>query len=79
LKNIKFLFLSLVLLIIVPGCKKDVLQEIPRDFLSPETAFSSVNGIEQGVVGIYSDVRNRWYRNGGTQAYGLFGLVYLNL
>jgi len=74
LKNIKFLFLSLVLLIIFPGCKKDVLQEIPRDFLSPETAFSSVNGIEQGVIGIYSDVRNKWYRNGGTQAYGLFGL-----
>jgi hypothetical protein len=74
LKNIKFLLLPLVLLFIVPACNKNVLDEVPRDFLSPETAFSSVNGIEQGVVGIYSDVRDKWYRNGGSQAYGLFGL-----
>lgn len=74
MKNNRYLLLSLFLLITVSACKKNVLDEKPLDFLSPGNAFSNANGIEQGIVGIYSDVRNRWYRNGGDQAYGLFGL-----
>ncbi|MBL7737285.1 MAG: RagB/SusD family nutrient uptake outer membrane protein [Chitinophagaceae bacterium] len=74
MKNNRYLLPLLILLISVSACEKDFLQEKPLDFLSPANAFSSVSGIEQGVIGIYSDVRKQWYRNGGAQAYGLFGL-----
>lgn len=66
--------LLLVTLLVMSACSEDTLKETPRDFLYPGTAYSDVIGIEQGIFGIYEDVRNRWYRNGGSQAYGLFGM-----
>jgi len=74
MKNNRYFLPLLILLISVSACNKDFLEEKPLDFLSPTNAYSSVNGIEQGIIGIYSDVRKQWYRNGGAQAYGLFGL-----
>lgn len=74
MRNNKYLLLSFILLIMLSSCGKNILDETPLDFLSPENAFSNVNGIQQGIVGIYSNVRDKWYRNGGAQAYGLFGM-----
>jgi hypothetical protein len=75
MKNKKYLLLSFIFLTMLSACKKHVLNETPLDFLSPGNAFSNVNGIEQGIVGIYSDVRDKWYRGWtGDQSYGLFGL-----
>lgn len=74
MKNKKYLLAPLIILTMVSSCKKDVLKEVPLDFLSPTSSYSTTNGIEQGTIGMYSDVRDKWYRNGGSQCYGLFGL-----
>lgn len=48
--------------------------ETPKDFLTPDNAYNSVDGIEQGIIGIYTDMRSNWYSSLGAQSYGLFGL-----
>lgn len=68
------LYILFASLFVFASCGDNLLTETPKDFLSPESAFTDVAGIEQGITGIYADVRDKWYRNGGAQSYGLFGL-----
>ncbi|MEX2565960.1 MAG: RagB/SusD family nutrient uptake outer membrane protein [Cyclobacteriaceae bacterium] len=66
---------TFMLLFIAFGCMDDeLLEERPLDFLTLTNAYSTPEGVEQGLIGLYSDIRNRWYRNGGAQSYGLFGM-----
>ena len=66
---------TVLLLFIFSGCNDDeILKEAPLDFLTPSNAYTTPSGIEQGLFGLYSEIRNRWYRNGGAQSYGLFGM-----
>ena len=41
-----------------PGCKK-ILEEQPRTFFAP-TFFSTADGIQGGIAGIYSSFRGQW-------------------
>lgn len=71
----KYLCVGFILVLFFSACDpEEILKEEPLDFLSPVTAYSTVGGLEQGMIGIYERVRNNWYRNGGSQAYGLYGL-----
>lgn len=63
----------IALLFIFSGCVDDeMLEEKPKDFLTPSNAYTSPDGIEGGIYGLYSDVRE-WY-NTRDQSYGLFGM-----
>ncbi len=39
------------------SCEDDILEEIPRSFLSPETTFVDTDGFRAGLVGVYSMTR----------------------
>lgn len=52
-------------LLLFSSCNEDeFLKETPLDFLAPENAYSSVEGITQGLVGIYDQFRSTWYYGG---------------
>ena len=66
---------TIMLLFIAFGCMdNELLEERPLDFLTLSNAYSNPEGVQQGLIGLYSDIRDKWYRNGGAQSYGLFGM-----
>ncbi len=75
LSYIKYLLLTFTLLLAFQGCNDDdFLEEKPLDFLTSSNAYSTKAGIDQGIIGMYGDIRNKWYQNSGQQSYGLFGM-----
>lgn len=70
----KICILSLLSLLVFSSCSKDVLNEIPLDFLAPENAYNTLPGIRQGTTGLYTAVRSSWYygiNDNATQLYGM--------
>lgn len=66
---------TLLLLFVFSACNDDeILEEVPLDFLTPSNAYTTPKGIESGLIGLYSDIRENWYANSGDQSYGLFGM-----
>ncbi len=62
----KCLLLTGILLLMFPSCNEDILEEVPLDFLSPEVAYKNIAGIEQGMNGLYFNVRSKIFtRTGG--------------
>ncbi|PPL00555.1 RagB/SusD family nutrient uptake outer membrane protein [Parapedobacter indicus] len=53
--------LTLLGLLLSPSCSKDILTEVPLDFLAPENAYQNVEGIRQGITGLHYNVRETWY------------------
>ena len=56
------------------SCSDNILVETPLDFLSPEIAYSSVEGIEQGINGLHERVRANYYygyNDTQSQMYGM--------
>jgi hypothetical protein len=49
------------------GCKKELVQT-PRASLDP-TYFATANGVKQGIVGVYGDLRNFFSNEGQVQYY----------
>ena len=78
LKNIgsgfskRWIYISFLLLIFSGCMNEEFLEETPKDFLTPSNAYSSPEGIEGGIYGLYSDIRH-WY-NTRDQSYGLFAM-----
>lgn len=56
----------LLVMLIFSSCSKDVLDEVPLDFLAPENAYNNIQGIRQGITGLHFTVRDGWY-NGDNQ------------
>jgi hypothetical protein len=52
--------LLIVIMLAFSSCSKDVLEETPLDFLSPENSYESVAGIRQGITGLHWTVRDMW-------------------
>lgn len=50
-----------VMVLICSSCQKDVLKEVPMDFLAPENAYTSFAGIQQGITGLHWFMRNSFY------------------
>lgn len=68
-----FLLLALPVQLLL-SCNKDVLKETPLDFLAPENAYNTLPGIQQGVAGLYTSVRQNWFygiNDNATQLYGM--------
>ncbi len=57
----KFLLYAGIILMIIPACSEDVLDETPLDFLAPENAYKTLPGIKQGISGLHFSVRQRWF------------------
>ncbi len=70
----KYFFLAGILVLIFSSCNEDVLKETPLDFLAPEVAYNSVEGIQQGINGLHTNVRKNYfpgYNDTQTQLYGM--------
>lgn len=64
---------TFMLSILFASCSEDeFLKEEPLDFLTPGNAYTSPEGIESGLIGLYSDVREKWFMT-ANQAYTLHG------
>ncbi len=48
-------------LVCFPACDSDFLEEKPLDFLAPDNAYTTVEGITQGINGLHWKVRNDWF------------------
>src|SRR3982750_1392813 len=57
-KIIQLTLLSALLIFVAGGCKS-VLDEQPRTFFAP-TFFTTTDGLQGGVAGIYSSFRGHW-------------------
>lgn len=67
---------ALIVVVNLTSCNEDViLEENPLDFLTPSNAYTTPEGIDQGIVGLYADLREKWsYCEVGMQPYGLYGM-----
>lgn len=75
MKKITYFLVLFAVTVMVSSCDDTSLTTTPRDFLTPGNTYTNVNGINQGIIGLYSLVRNDFYSNNiGLQSYGLFGL-----
>ncbi len=57
----KLLLYAAILILILPACSEDVLDEKPLDFLAPENAYNTLPGIQQGITGLHFSTRQRWF------------------
>lgn len=58
----KCLLLIGILVLMFPSCNENrILNEVPLDFLSPDNAYTSLPGIQQGMSAIYAFNRQYWY------------------
>src|SRR5690606_876400 len=67
--NSFFLFMAMLMLGLVSSCSKDVLEEKPLDFLSPDNAYLTEPGAQQGITAIHDRVRAAYY------SFGEFGVM----
>ncbi len=57
-----FSLLTVIFLSILAGCnEKEILKEVPLDFLSPSNAFSNPAGAKQGIAALNDDIRSRFF------------------
>ena len=71
-KYINMLGKGLLLLTIIPvlmlsSCSKDILKETALDFLSTDNAYNTISGIRTGISGLHTRFRNDWYLEAGGQ------------
>jgi starch-binding outer membrane protein, SusD/RagB family len=64
--SIRFSLLAFLLVLGVSACNEDkVLKETPLDFLTPQNAFKTKKGIDQGLAALYYNIRYRFYVGSG--------------
>ncbi len=52
--------LLLCLIFFTASCDEAFLKEVPKDFLSPENAYTDLAGFETAITALHSDARNIW-------------------
>lgn len=62
-KSGKLSLLLTFLFVICISCNGDMLDEKPKDFLTPGNAYSQPAYIEQGIIGLYQHARLWWTKN----------------
>ncbi|MDR1556978.1 MAG: RagB/SusD family nutrient uptake outer membrane protein [Tannerellaceae bacterium] len=62
-KSGKFFIAGSLSFLLLNACSGDLLEENPKDFLTPENAYSKPAYIEQGIVGLHQHVRLWWTEN----------------
>ena len=66
----KCLLIAVILLFIFTSCSNSILDERPLDFLSPDNAYLTEQGILQGITAIHDRVRSAYY------SFGEFGVMH---
>ncbi len=59
--------LTIIPVLMVSSCSKDVLKETALDFLSTDNTYNTVSGIRTGISGLHTKFRNDWYLEAGGQ------------
>jgi hypothetical protein len=61
--NIYSLLFISILVFMFSSCEKEenILKEVPLDFLAPENAYTTLNGIQQGIAGLHAYNRENWW------------------
>jgi len=62
---IKALLVVLVTTVYTACDEEKILKEEPIDFIAPENAYKSLEGIEQGINALYVSIRNRYFLGAG--------------
>ena len=65
--NKGLLLLTIIQVLMLSSCSKDILEETELDFLSTENAYATVSGIQQGISGLHTKVRTSFYTETGGQ------------
>ena len=74
MKAIKHLFIGLLFAGSLTSCY-DLLDETPKDFLTPENSYTDKKGFESELANIYKDIRNNFYANTDSwENYDLMGV-----
>lgn len=61
-KNKLYILIVALISLNLSSCNdKKFLEEVPKDFLAPQNAYSSIQGIRQGITGLHFKVRNDWF------------------
>lgn len=60
MKILRYLFIGLILTGSLTSCY-DLLNEIPKDFLTPENSYTDKKGFESALADIYKGIRNNFY------------------
>lgn len=71
LKFSKYYYFIIVSAVLVASCSDDVLEEKPLDFLDPENSYESVEGMEQGIIGLHATARDIWYSTANQDAFAI--------
>ena len=58
MKYDKFIFILLFFIGIGISCEESVLDEVPKDFLTPSNAYTNKGAFESSLASIYKDIRN---------------------
>ena len=53
--------LAIVLVLMFASCGEDILKEVPLDFLAPENAYLTEEGIKQGIGSLHNEVRMAFF------------------
>lgn len=62
MKTIKNNFLIITMILATLGCNEDsFLEEIPKDFLSPEIAYVTLKDFDAAVLNLYAQTRNEFF------------------
>ena len=61
------LLLTIIPVLMLSSCSKDVLKEEALDFLSTDNAYNTISGIQTGISGLHTKFRNNWYTETGGQ------------
>ncbi len=72
--NKRCLLFAIILQFIFSSCQKNVLVEKPIDFLTPLNAYSTLDGVKQGITGLYSTIRSNWFSMSDNCTYTLYSL-----
>lgn len=62
MKRIRNIFIGLILICSFNSCN-DLLDEVPKDFLTPENSYTNKKGFEAALAHIYLDIRTHFYAN----------------
>lgn len=74
MKAIKHIFIGLLLAGSFTSCY-DLLDETPKDFLTPENSYTNKKGFDAALADVYKNIRNNFYAESDRwQNYDLFGV-----
>lgn len=78
MKRLKYYILILCLTVTSISCDHDeMLNEVPKDFLSPENSFTTKAGFESALAHIYLSIRDNFYAT--TDSYSNFDMLGMDV